>query len=140
MLREALKISSPLPLVSREVPRFHGGSLWHSTPALSLHRVSSFSPVPIIQTPQTPLPWPYSLTTPVTTPTPPGPVLRPLTIQAQITHSPYRDHHTSFVQLGLYDTRTTAPINVTPRSVTPLITSFSDCRYCNEIKVARFKF
>ena len=32
MLREALKISSPLALVSREVPRFHGGSLWHSTP------------------------------------------------------------------------------------------------------------
>ena len=32
MLREALKISSPLPLVSGEVPRFHGGSLWHSTP------------------------------------------------------------------------------------------------------------
>ena len=25
MLREALKISSPLALVSREVPRFHGG-------------------------------------------------------------------------------------------------------------------
>ena len=32
VLREALKISSPLALVSREVPRFHGGSLWHSTP------------------------------------------------------------------------------------------------------------
>ena len=32
MLREALKISSPLALVSREVPRFHGGSLWHCTP------------------------------------------------------------------------------------------------------------
>ena len=32
MLREALKISSPLPLVSGEVPRLHGGSLWHSTP------------------------------------------------------------------------------------------------------------
>ena len=31
MLREALKISSPLALVSREVPRFHGGSLWHTT-------------------------------------------------------------------------------------------------------------
>ena len=31
MVREAQKISSPLPLVSREVPRFHGGSLWHST-------------------------------------------------------------------------------------------------------------
>ena len=31
MLREALKISSPPALVSREVPRFHGGSLWHST-------------------------------------------------------------------------------------------------------------
>ena len=30
MLRKALKISSPLVLVSREVPRFHGGSLWHS--------------------------------------------------------------------------------------------------------------
>ena len=34
MLREALKISIPLALVSREVPRFHGGSLWHSTPVL----------------------------------------------------------------------------------------------------------
>ena len=32
MLREALKISRPLALVSREVPRFHGGSLWHSSP------------------------------------------------------------------------------------------------------------
>ena len=32
MLRKALKISRPLPLVSGEVPRFHGGSLWHSTP------------------------------------------------------------------------------------------------------------
>ena len=38
MLREALKISSPLVLVSREVPRFHGGSLWHSTPALNSER------------------------------------------------------------------------------------------------------
>ena len=32
MLREALKISSPLTLLSRELPRFHGESLWHSTP------------------------------------------------------------------------------------------------------------
>ena len=35
MLREALEISRPLALVSREVPRFHGGSLWHSTPVLT---------------------------------------------------------------------------------------------------------
>ena len=34
MLRKALKISKPVPLVSGEVPRFHGGSLWHSTPVL----------------------------------------------------------------------------------------------------------
>ena len=34
MLREALEISSPLALISGEVPRFHGGSLWHSTPCL----------------------------------------------------------------------------------------------------------
>ena len=32
MLREALEISSPLALISGEVPRFHDGSLWHSTP------------------------------------------------------------------------------------------------------------
>ena len=32
-LLKALEIRSPLALVSREVPRFHGGSLWHSTPA-----------------------------------------------------------------------------------------------------------
>ena len=32
MLREALKISSPLALVLRDVPRFHSGSLWHTTP------------------------------------------------------------------------------------------------------------
>ena len=32
MLREALEISSPLAHISGEVPRFHGGSLWHSTP------------------------------------------------------------------------------------------------------------
>ena len=32
VLREVLKISSPLALLSREVPRFHGGSLWHCTP------------------------------------------------------------------------------------------------------------
>ena len=32
LLREALKISSPMALVLREVPRFHGRSLWHSTP------------------------------------------------------------------------------------------------------------
>ena len=38
MLREALKISSPLALVSGEVPRFHGGSLWHSTPGGFLPR------------------------------------------------------------------------------------------------------
>ena len=31
MLRESLKISSPLALISREVPRFHGGSLWYTT-------------------------------------------------------------------------------------------------------------
>ena len=31
MLRKALKISRPLALVSWEVPRFHDGSLWHST-------------------------------------------------------------------------------------------------------------
>ena len=31
--REALEISSPLAVISGEVPRFHGGSLWHSTPA-----------------------------------------------------------------------------------------------------------
>ena len=36
VLREALKISSPLALVSREVPRFHGGSLWHSTGGIYL--------------------------------------------------------------------------------------------------------
>ena len=30
----------PLALVSREVPRFHGGSLWHSTPALQLELMS----------------------------------------------------------------------------------------------------
>ena len=34
MLREALKISSPLGLLLREVPRFHGRSLWHCTPDL----------------------------------------------------------------------------------------------------------
>ena len=32
MLREAQKISRPLPLISGEVPRFHGGSLWHISP------------------------------------------------------------------------------------------------------------
>ena len=32
MLRKALKISRPLALVLREVPRFHGGSLWHVSP------------------------------------------------------------------------------------------------------------
>ena len=31
VLGEALKISSPLALVSREVPRFHVGSLAHYT-------------------------------------------------------------------------------------------------------------
>ena len=36
MLREAQKISRPLPLISGEVPRFHGGSLWHSTPESSI--------------------------------------------------------------------------------------------------------
>ena len=36
VLREAQKISSPLALISREVPRFHGGSLWHSTPGIML--------------------------------------------------------------------------------------------------------
>ena len=36
MLGEALKISSPLALISKEVPRFHGGSLWHSTPGFTL--------------------------------------------------------------------------------------------------------
>ena len=42
MFREALKISSPLALVSREVPRFHGGSLWHSTPVHQQHaRITS---------------------------------------------------------------------------------------------------
>ena len=35
MLRKALKIIRPLPLVPGEVPRFHGGSLWHSTVALN---------------------------------------------------------------------------------------------------------
>ena len=34
MLREALKISSPLALISREVLRFHGRSLWHTTPGM----------------------------------------------------------------------------------------------------------
>ena len=34
MLREAQKISRPLPLISGEVPRFHGGSLWHVSPVL----------------------------------------------------------------------------------------------------------
>ena len=29
MLREAQKISRPLPLISGEVPRFHSRSLWH---------------------------------------------------------------------------------------------------------------
>ena len=32
VLREALEISSPLSLISGEVPRFHGESLWHYTP------------------------------------------------------------------------------------------------------------
>ena len=32
VLREAQKISRPLPLISGEVPRFHGGSLWHVSP------------------------------------------------------------------------------------------------------------
>ena len=32
MLREDLKISINLALVSREMPRFNGGSLWHITP------------------------------------------------------------------------------------------------------------
>ena len=31
VLRKALKISRPLSLMSGEVPRFHGGLLWHST-------------------------------------------------------------------------------------------------------------
>ena len=31
VLWEALKISSPPALISMEVPRFHSGSLWHST-------------------------------------------------------------------------------------------------------------
>ena len=33
MLREAQKISRPMPLISGEVPRFHGGSFWHVSPA-----------------------------------------------------------------------------------------------------------
>ena len=33
VLRKTLKIISLLALVSREVPRFQGRSLWHSTPA-----------------------------------------------------------------------------------------------------------
>ena len=32
VLREALQIIIPLSLISGEVPRFYGGSLWHSTP------------------------------------------------------------------------------------------------------------
>ena len=40
MLRKALKISRLLPLASREVPRFHGGSLWHSTPEVSTAQAS----------------------------------------------------------------------------------------------------
>ena len=35
MLREAQKISRPLPLISGEVPRFPGRSLWHVSPARS---------------------------------------------------------------------------------------------------------
>ena len=45
VLREALKISSPLALVSREVPRFHGGSLWHTTLALSQYGSSMSHPI-----------------------------------------------------------------------------------------------
>ena len=36
MLKEALKISSHLALVSREVLRVHGRSLWHTTPAMHI--------------------------------------------------------------------------------------------------------
>ena len=46
MLREALEISSPLPLISGEVPRYHGGSLWHTTPVSvvleEVHNVSQY--------------------------------------------------------------------------------------------------
>ena len=36
MLRKALKISRPVPLVSGEVPRFHGRLLWHFTPGTNV--------------------------------------------------------------------------------------------------------
>ena len=42
MLREAQKISRPLPLISRKVPRFYGGSLWHSTPDQFIARLCFF--------------------------------------------------------------------------------------------------
>ena len=42
MLREALKISSPLALTSREVPRFHGRSLWLSTPVMNAKKKLTF--------------------------------------------------------------------------------------------------
>ena len=41
MLRKALKISRPLSLVSGEVPRFHGGSLWHASPDTIVHSVAT---------------------------------------------------------------------------------------------------
>ena len=41
MLREAQKISRPLPLISGEVPRFHGGSLWHVSLGIDLNNYRS---------------------------------------------------------------------------------------------------
>ena len=46
VLREAQKISGRLPLISEEMPRFHGGSLWHVSPVPGFSGGSEYSLTP----------------------------------------------------------------------------------------------
>ena len=89
----------------------------------SLHRVSSFCPVPtvpIIQTPQTPLPWSCPLTTQGTTPTPPdtgpGPPHHTGTYHSVFALPPHHTGTTSpnLLNLGLYHIRTPTPAPIEP--------------------------